>query len=62
MGDGEPFLGLWSAVAAVKHPVKDVELVFESVPDAAGAWRVFGEQEYRAFLPEMLDICERVKG
>jgi len=32
------------------------------VPDAAGAWRVFGEQEYRAFLPEMLDICERVKG
>jgi len=61
-GDGEPFLGLWSAVAAVKHPVKDVELVFESVPDADGAWRVFGEQEYRAFLPEMLDICERVKG
>jgi 23S rRNA pseudouridine1911/1915/1917 synthase len=59
---GEPFLGLWSSVAAVKHPVKNVETVFESVPYARGAWSVFTEREYRTFLPEMLEICERVKG
>lgn len=47
------YLGLWSAVISVKHPVKDVRLVFFSVPERVSCWKAFGDDVYRNAFPEM---------
>lgn len=47
------FLGLWSAVVSVKHPVKDAELIFFSTPENVQNWKIFGEDVYKGALAEM---------
>ena len=53
------FLGLWSAVVTVKHPVKDVRLVFESKPPREKFWKIFEEKVYNEAVPEMRDLAEK---
>lgn len=52
------FLGLWSAVVSVKHPVKDVMLVFFSTPEQDSCWKTFDTGLYKAAFEEMESLAE----
>lgn len=52
------FLGLWSALVSVKHPVRDAKLVFFSTPEMDPCWKLFDEKVYREALREMEELIE----
>lgn len=52
------FLGLWSSVVEVRHPVRDAKLVFFSTPEYVSRWKIFDEKTYRDALPEMEALAE----
>ena len=55
------FLGLWSSVIEVRHPVRDAELVFFSTPGYVSRWKIFGEEVYKNSLTEMEALAEAGK-
>ena len=50
-------MGLWSCHIIVKHPVRDEEMHFTSLPERRGVWKAFTEEELRRaedILPERI--------
>ncbi len=56
---GNNFLGLWSALVAVKHPVRDEEMVFFSVPEQESCWKLFDKKVYEEALGVMEEVAEK---
>lgn len=59
----EPELGLWSSIAAVKHPTRDEMCVFISCPPQTGIWKSFKKSVYGGFADYIAgDGFERFTG